>query len=57
MPGVVFELTEPELRFEAAGGTQVARTVHPSGLRVLTERVPGGAVDDDRILDPGRVAR
>lgn len=29
------------MSFEAAGGTQVSRTVHPSGLRVLTERMPG----------------
>ncbi len=41
MPGVALPLEIPDLRFEAAGGTSVARTLHPSGLRVLTERMPG----------------
>jgi len=41
VPGVLLPITETELRFDAAGGTRVARTVHPSGLRVLTEHVPG----------------
>lgn len=33
-------LTTPELHVEDAGGI-IRRTVHPSGVRVLTERVPG----------------
>ena len=41
MPGVLLPIDQNELRFEAAGGTIVSRTVHPSGLRVLTEKVPG----------------
>lgn len=41
MPGQLLPIDEPELRFDAAGGTTVARTVHPSGLRILTEHVPG----------------
>ena len=40
-PAVPLPLTEPDLRFTAAGDSLVGRTVHPSGLRVLTERVPG----------------
>lgn len=40
-PAVPLPLSTPELRFTAAGEAIVARTVHPSGLRVLTERVPG----------------
>ena len=34
-------LTQPELSFMSAGDCEVRRTVHPSGLRILTERVPG----------------
>lgn len=41
MPSIALPLTETELRFEAAGGTRVARTLHSSGLRILTEQVPG----------------
>ena len=41
MPGVLLPIDAPDLRFDAAGGTTVARTVHPSGLRILTEQVPG----------------
>ena len=41
MPGVLLPIDLPDLRFDAAGGTRVARTVHPSGLRVLSERMPG----------------
>jgi len=41
VPGVLLPIDAPDLRFNAAGGTTVARTVHPSGLRVLTEQVPG----------------
>lgn len=39
-PAVPLPLTTPDLRFASGGGSDVARTVHPSGLRVLTERVP-----------------
>jgi predicted Zn-dependent peptidase len=38
---VALPLDLPELRAEAAGGTLVRRSVLPSGLRVLTESVPG----------------
>lgn len=41
MPAVQLPIDLPELRFDAAGGTRVARTLHPSGLRILSERVPG----------------
>jgi len=41
VPGVLLPIDQSELRFPAAGGTEVARTLHPSGLRVLTERMPG----------------
>lgn len=34
-------LEEPEITAELAGGSLVRRTLHPSGLRILTERVPG----------------
>lgn len=37
---IFFPLEQPELRCEQQG-TLVRRTVHPSGLRVLTEQVPG----------------
>jgi len=36
-----FDLTQPDLSFESTGECLVRRTVHSSGLRVLTERVPG----------------
>ncbi len=39
--GAVFPLEQPDLRIAAAGGTAVRRTVLPSGLRILTEAVPG----------------
>ncbi|MBO9577555.1 MAG: insulinase family protein [Microbacteriaceae bacterium] len=39
--GVLLPIDQRELRFEAAGGTRVARTLHPSGLRILTEQVAG----------------
>ena len=41
MPAVPLPLDQTFTSFEAAGGTTVARTLHPSGLRVLTEHVPG----------------
>lgn len=41
MTGVPFPLLQAELAFEAAGGTTVRRSVLPSGVRVLTESVPG----------------
>jgi predicted Zn-dependent peptidase len=40
-PAVPLPIDAPDLRFTAAGDGEVARTLHPSGLRVLTERVPG----------------
>ena len=36
-----FILDQPELEFTASGGSTVRRTVLPSGVRVLTETVPG----------------
>ncbi|BDZ53453.1 M16 family metallopeptidase [Agromyces marinus] len=42
MNGAVdLQLGEPDLTFRAAGDTLVRRTVLPSGIRVLTEQVPG----------------
>jgi secreted Zn-dependent insulinase-like peptidase len=38
---VALPLSEAEIHFGAAGGTTVRRTLLPSGLRVLTEHVPG----------------
>jgi predicted Zn-dependent peptidase len=40
-PAVDFDLTTPELSFTASGDAIVSRTVHPSGVRILTEEVPG----------------
>ena len=40
-PAVPLPIDAPDLRFTSAGDGEVARTLHPSGLRVLTERVPG----------------
>jgi predicted Zn-dependent peptidase len=41
MSVVQFNLDQPELEFTASGGSTVRRTVLPSGVRVLTETVPG----------------
>lgn len=42
MPDVItFPLELAELDAELPGGSRVRRTLHPSGLRILTERVPG----------------
>jgi predicted Zn-dependent peptidase len=42
MDGTVrFQLDEPELTVTASGGTRVRRSILPSGVRVLTEQVPG----------------
>jgi len=41
MSVVQFNLDQPELEFTASGGSTVRRTVFPSGVRVLTETVPG----------------
>jgi predicted Zn-dependent peptidase len=40
-PAIELDLQTPELSFLSSGGARVARTIHPSGLRVLTEEVPG----------------
>jgi len=40
-PAIEFDLTTPELEFTASGDALVSRTVHPSGVRILTEEVPG----------------
>jgi predicted Zn-dependent peptidase len=39
--GVALPLSEAEIHIAAAGGTTVRRSLLPSGLRVLTEQVPG----------------
>jgi predicted Zn-dependent peptidase len=41
MTEVLFPLGQSELSFTASGGTSVRRSVLPSGVRVLTEQVPG----------------
>ncbi|WP_072313087.1 M16 family metallopeptidase [Agrococcus sp. Marseille-P2731] len=43
MPAVALPLETPEIVINAAGGSVVRRSVLPSGVRVLTERVPGAA--------------
>ncbi len=40
-PAVELDLTTPEMSFLASGQSVVSRTVHPSGLRILSESVPG----------------
>ena len=41
MSEIIFELDQSELSFTASGGTTVHRSVLPSGVRVLSEHVPG----------------
>jgi predicted Zn-dependent peptidase len=41
MTEVLFPLGQSDLSFTASGGTTVRRSVLPSGVRVLTEQVPG----------------
>ena len=41
MTEIHFPLDQNEIEFTASGGSVVRRTVHPSGVRVLTESVPG----------------
>jgi predicted Zn-dependent peptidase len=41
MAHIELPLTEPSISFTSTGNCEVRRTVHSSGLRVLTERVPG----------------
>ena len=43
MPAVDLPIDLPALRFDSVGGVRVARTLHPSGLRVLSEQVPGAS--------------
>lgn len=38
---LVFPLEQSELVEDLPGGSRVRRTLHPSGLRILTEQVPG----------------
>ncbi|MFO7689684.1 MAG: insulinase family protein, partial [Cryobacterium sp.] len=38
---VAFPLDLPELSFLAAGDARVRRTVLPSGVRIVSEQVPG----------------
>ncbi|MFM6963148.1 MAG: M16 family metallopeptidase [Micrococcales bacterium] len=41
MSEIFFDLNQSELSFAASGGTTVHRSVLPSGVRVLSEHVPG----------------
>ena len=41
MTEVIFPLDQNELSFTASDGSVIRRTVLPSGVRVLTEAVPG----------------
>lgn len=41
MPAIEFDLETPEISFLASGDATVSRTIHPSGLRILSESVPG----------------
>ena len=41
MSEIYFDLNQSELSFTASGGTTVHRSVLPSGVRVLSEHVPG----------------
>ena len=43
MSEVLFPLDQNELSFTASGGSTVRRSILPSGVRVLTETVPGAA--------------
>ena len=38
---VAFPLDLPELEIAASGGSRVRRTILPSGVRILSEQVPG----------------
>jgi predicted Zn-dependent peptidase len=40
-PAIELDLSTKELAFRASGDSLVSRTIHPSGLRVLSEEVPG----------------
>ena len=40
-PAREFDLQTPEISFQASGDATVSRTIHPSGLRILSESVPG----------------
>ncbi len=40
-PPIDFDLTTPEVSVTTSGDAVVSRTIHPSGLRILTEAVPG----------------
>ena len=39
--GTDFDLHLAEMSFEVSGGTLIRRSIHPSGVRVLSESVPG----------------
>lgn len=41
MTEIIFPLDQSELSFTASGGSTVHRSILPSGVRVLTEHVPG----------------
>jgi predicted Zn-dependent peptidase len=58
---IFLPLDTPELSFESGSGTTIRRTIHPSGLRILTEEIPSspsvavglwvgvGSRDEDRV--------
>lgn len=41
MSEVLFPLDQPDLSFTASGGSSVRRTILPSGVRILSEHMPG----------------
>ncbi|MFM5904774.1 MAG: M16 family metallopeptidase [Micrococcales bacterium] len=43
MTDILFPLDQSELSFTASGGSSIRRTILPSGVRVLTEAMPGAA--------------
>ncbi len=42
-PAIDLPLDQPSLDVDISGGARLQRTIHPSGLRILTESVPGAA--------------
>lgn len=40
-PGIVFDPQIEEMSVEASGGSLISRSIHPSGIRILSEAVPG----------------
>lgn len=40
-PPIEFDLSTPEVSITTSGDAVVTRTIHPSGVRILTEAIPG----------------